>query len=827
LSEEKPTVTLRQTGSDGVNRSSIQRGDDLRTIPGDVVHIECRQKYTRPSDIARAVESKKQQSIQKKTELRSMHNIFNFKEHCLFCGQPAKVDRKRKYEVFEVSIKPFQVKLHEVCSVRKDQWSETVLGRLASVNDLRAADAVYHKQCYSNFCTGKDIPRKVDTGDKVKKRKVGRPENEDKKHAFWKVVEYLEQHGDELITVDELVTKMTEYLVNTGQEPFSSKHMKTKLKEHFGEKILITLINGKPSVVTLRDTANSILCAFHQEQKDKSDDEKVNIIRAAAKLIESDVKSLETQHDIYPSTDCFQNPLSAMEYLPKTLQILLSTMFAEKHNDVLLASIGQAIMQAIRPRAILAPLQLGLGVQMHHHFASRFLIDTLYKHGFTCSYTEVKRYERNAAVVQGTNIDDLSKDQFVQFIADNVDHNVSTIDGRGTFHGMGIIATITPKKKNVFKPISKLHVTAEEIATVGRINIEYFKIPPELSPLKYHLLPKMPISDMTSGLDVLWETSLLLQNPRPSWSGMMQMLHTGQYPGQSSVLFLPMIDMNPSDPSCIYSTLKFVISQARFHGVTPILTFDQPLYWKALSIIRSQAINSDMRSVVLRLGGFHMQMSFLGSIGNLMAGSGLQELLEIVYASNTVSHMLTGKAVSRAVRGHMLVDAALSTIIIADAYNVPVPTKYTECTDEDMDNDEPEEEDPQLHDLQPENDTQTDLKAATALFDGLLSSTVATEEVYTSDVLKRIKDTFDEKKELMTMRTAKLWLQYIDMVNILRTFLKAERTGNWQLHLQAIREMLPYFAASGHSLYAKSAYIYLQMMTDLPNSHPDVHKKFE
>ena len=39
-----------------------------------------------------------------------------------------------------------------------------------------------------------------------------------------------------------------------------------------------------------------------------------------------------------------------------------------------IAAIGQAIMQAARPRVLLAPLQFGLGVQMHHHFASRFLM---------------------------------------------------------------------------------------------------------------------------------------------------------------------------------------------------------------------------------------------------------------------------------------------------------------------------------------------------------------------------------------------------------------------------------------------------------------------
>ncbi len=67
----------------------------------------------------------------------------------------------------------------------------------------------------------------------------------------------------------------------------------------------------------------------------------------------------------------------------------------------------------------------------------------------------------------------------------------------------------------------------------------------------------------------------------------------------------------------------------------------------------------------------------------------------------------------------------------------------------------------------------------------------------------------------------------MEMVNIPRQFLKAERTGNWQLHLKSVREMLPYFAASGPTLYAKSAYIYLQMMLRLPETHPDVYKKFE
>ncbi|KAG0728475.1 hypothetical protein GWK47_032379 [Chionoecetes opilio] len=38
--------------------------------------------------------------------------------------------------------------------------------------------------------------------------------------------------------------------------------------------------------------------------------------------------------------------------------------------------------------------------------------------------------------------------------------------------------------------------------------------------------------------------------------------------------------------------------------------------------------------------------------------------------------------------------------------------------------------------------------------------------------------------------------------------------------------MLPIFAAAGHILYAKSAYLYLQQMEGLPTSHPEVYQKF-
>jgi len=88
------------------------------------------------------------------------------------------------------------------------------------------------------------------------------------------------------------------------------------------------------------------------------------------------------------------------------------------------------------------------------------------------------------------------------------------------------------------------------------------------------------------------------------------------------------------------------------------ITFDQPLWLKAIEISKAAALNS----IVCRLGGFHLRMSFLGSVGTVMHGSGLQEVVGFVYGSDTVEHMLSGKALSRSIWAHLLIQSALVTL---------------------------------------------------------------------------------------------------------------------------------------------------------------------
>ena len=199
-----------------------------------------------------------------------------------------------------------------------------------------------------------------------------------------------------------------------------------------------------------------------------------------------------------------------------------------------------------------------------------------------------------------------------------------------------------------------------------------------------------------------------------------------------------------------------------------MLTFDQPLWWKATTIFEGDQEDSPIRSVILRLEGFHMLTSFLGSIGHLMAGTGLQELLEVIFAGNTVAHILSGKVVACAFHGHLLLDSVLRTLLLCNLFE----TELSLSSD----------------------NVPVELDAIAALYDDLDSCKTTMQDVESSVELQALQMKLDMFTEALESKylTAKLWLEYMEMVNIMRAFIQSERTGCWSLHLRTRQYILPY-----------------------------------
>ena len=101
------------------------------------------------------------------------------------------------------------------------------------------------------------------------------------------------------------------------------------------------------------------------------------------------------------------------------------------------------------------------------------MIETLHNIRFCSSYKEVQRYEQNAAVGNDSEIPQTTTEQFIQYVANNVDYNIQTIDGHGTFHWMGITASATPGGR-ALRHIPRRKISVSELNTIRKINISFY-----------------------------------------------------------------------------------------------------------------------------------------------------------------------------------------------------------------------------------------------------------------------------------------------------------------------------------------------------------------
>ncbi|XP_043503861.1 uncharacterized protein LOC122525249 [Polistes fuscatus] len=459
------------------------------------------------------------------------------------------------------------------------------------------------------------------------------------------------------------------------------------------------------------------------------------------------------------------------------------------------SAVAHSIVALIRRSGFISHLQLALGIYIHRKCGSKLIdilkkIDILNKLGYCVSYYQLQQYE--ASIIMDPPKFEREDEVCVQHVFDNTDHNVGTLDGYNTYHCLGGIAIYTPEEKISYEGRTKKLTRATKIsaATIasqtvvrtipwtghsnGLENIQYA----DTKKLFSIDSPVLPAAYST----YLWAKHCNIENV-PSWRGFMEVLTAENTYHVSKVVCLPFINQPPSNMSTINTALRAALVEARqIKQKTCFVTFDQPLYYKARAIVG--ASQDTLKDVVVRLGGFHLLMSYLGSIGHIMNGSGLEDIWAVTYAPASVKKMLTGHAYARAMRAHILTFTALGVMICREIEG-EIRQQYDENVKAFLQSwgTEP----PTIGDCQSEPSIISMTADLTAQL-GILKNRGP---------------------------TAQLWVQYFECVVIALQFMEAERSGNWQLHLQSIRKMLPIFHAAGHFNYAKSVQIYLQDMVNL------------
>ena len=120
----------------------------------------------------------------------------------------------------------------------------------------------------------------------------------------------------------------------------------------------------------------------------------------------------------------------------------------------------------------------------------------------------------------------------------------------------------------------------------------------------------------------------------------------------------------------------------------------------------------------------------------------------------------------------------------------------------------------------------TDLKKLGNLCEERMSGTTPMSSAGASPAVHRVSGMIEAIKEsLCDSRNPKLLLQYLDMVSIVCWFPRSEWTGNWNLHLQVLQEMMPFLASAGYNSYTKSLLLYLHRISHLDPSVSQIFEK--
>ena len=328
-----------------------------------------------------------------------------------------------------------------------DDLAIQVRARIEFAQDLRAVEAVYHKQCVSTFTSPLSIKCAGTTGVNIRNL------NLDNDLAFQELCNWLQDEENQIrqYTMAELRTEMSRYLPD-GVPAYSVNHLKKKLQERFQDQLTVSGMEGKMNVVTFSRSVTAILHETYTDTNTCDFDERLESIKNIGKSIRQDIHTEQKSNESYPPP-CDINIETLESQIPYYLLKLITCIIhgppekteVNERNRLVIISICHLIMQATQKQPFISPLLLSIGLFIHQNTRSRVHIDVLSSLGLSISYSNVLAFERSAAVCSSRGLppglDKISEGGgFTQWVADNFDYNEDTLTGHDTTHVMGIIA---------------------------------------------------------------------------------------------------------------------------------------------------------------------------------------------------------------------------------------------------------------------------------------------------------------------------------------------------------------------------------------------------
>lgn len=772
------------------------------------------------------------------------------KDACFFCDGQAGY----REMLFNVRTLSGGESLRKAITLSGNEKLAVKLNTAIASNDAHSIDIKYHKNCWLNSVT--NILRKPAPASGVPVRMASQIAA---KIEFLTLTDITLSDG-KIVPISQLQAAYKEILNanNVANETMNRKALKQLLQNEIAdiEFHRPKRVNESERVSAKKGRDRAIQKT--EDQDDMKDDEMKTLFDAAALIRKSIRKckkwlftgSLDNITDEHVPMELFsffrwviQGPFDLLSLEKKSSEVHKRAMSLTQSTVAMCLSDRQVKHKKSETTRMTAemPQQLAIGLAVHQAVRSKELISLLHGFGMSVDYNRVLRVESQieSNVLQRMEQNDsvylppdIVKGRHVFFAIDNVDFAEDTPDGKRTFHGtaMAIYQRADAQDQVVHVNVdptlqgrsikdlpdsitSLVECPAPPLKPKGPVNAKFSLAVKEL-PIQIRmqdaawLLGRNVTRIQADNSQAIEATEQLDTQPKkitsiPVWSAYNSLV-TDPIP-TTRVGTPPLV----AAPAHEWSTLLTVLMQAQCISVKvvgptrkTVISLDLGLYQPAKKL---QMARRDLKHLILRPGELHIVMAALRAIGAYIDNSGIDTcwIEAELYGPSTVKQILGGKHVKRAQTAHMITLQALFLM-------------YHEAV---------MEEDPNSHRSLEESVTQLSDACANGSKDAVKEAHDRLVSTIESQKIIEKMDVFDKEKEKSPL--FKVVRQYMRMVMEMMTFIRAVRTGDWALHLEALEVFTKYFFAHDMLNYARMIPVYLAEMHMLEESDPEIYEEFQ
>ena len=751
-------------------------------------HKSCHLKFSK-TKLDKALSKKRKSDDCDETSRRSLKRQACNKDVCIFCGS-GNNDDLHQVTTFTVN---------DTVKMMATELQDTdLLSKLAGT-DMIASEAKYHRNCMRSF---KNRYRSL---LQEKSPKSNEQEQIAEARAFSELVSYMECSAENGVHIFKLSDLHQLYVKRLETFDITKKINKTRLK-------------------------NEILGHFCDNVKEQSDGKNVILIFSEGLkfLLKNAVESQDFQSEALDFTsvaknirrEMFENdgfqfsgaftPGCQIDSMPPNLLYFVSLLLngpniQDQHSDISQAclTIAQMIVFNSKKRATETnrktrhskarepPLPIYIGLNTHTHTRSRALVDNLYQLGLSVSYDRVTEITNGLASsvcsqFRADNIvcpSNLRHGLYTVGALDNIDHNPSSTTSQGSFHGTGISVFQFPTEAEpgISRPaitLSNKHqakdfTLPDNYATVPAVNIKKSNITVNTRSNSLEINGNLTGEIQQEKCWVEHSLSLLESNlvkgNYVSWSGYHASLIDSNKENVVITSLLPMFNEKAASVSMVKHGMDILRNTTSFlnPGQVPVLTVDQPLYTIAKYVQWQWPTMYGESVYVTMLGGLHIEMALWALCGDLLDSSGWTNALTDagVASSGTAESFLKVSHLARTRHAHQVTVLTLSK-------------------------------------LQKEAFQSTDSGDDEESF-----------ALWRSDMIKKSP-------------TFQFWDIIIQLEIKILLFIKAHREKKFDLFVEVLEALTPWFFALDHINYSRWVPVFIQDMKSLPDVIKEQLSKF-